>query len=212
MASLIEVNLLPMEYRVARKDYSFLTDRRAIWGSVLVVTVLFLIWFHFVTLVTTISSKQDRIANLKTEISKYDTVKTEIAKLQDLKNKQEAKNQSLKSISVSKKRWVRIFEDINASLPPHTWVLSIKEEADKPDQLAIQAHTFVFQEVAGFMLQLERRPFFLAPSLESIEQVKAEGTSAGNSATAFSFTLHCPLNPAIHTDQTAHGDSLGIAH
>lgn len=212
MASLIEVNLLPMEYRVARKDYTFLTDRRAIWGSVLVVVVLFLIWFHFVTLVTTISSKQDRIANLKTEISKYDTVKTEIAKLQDLKNKQEAKNQSLKSISVSKKRWVRIFEDVNASLPPHTWILSIKEEADKPDQLAIQAHTFVFQEVAGFMLQLERRPFFLAPSLESIEQVKADGGGAGNPATAFSFTLHCPLNPAIHTDQPALGDSLGHAH
>jgi type IV pilus assembly protein PilN len=212
MASLIEVNLLPMEYRVARKDYSFLTDRRAIWGSLLVVVVIFVIWFIFVTLVTTISSKEDRIANLKTEIAKYDTVKTEIAKLQDLKNKQEAKNQSLKSISVSKKRWVRIFEDINASLPPHTWILSIKEEADKPDQLAIQAHTFVFQEVAGFMLQLERRPFFLAPSLESIEQVKAEGTAAGNTATAFSFTLHCPLNPAIHTDQPALGDSLGHAH
>jgi Tfp pilus assembly protein PilN len=211
MASLIEVNLLPMEYRVARKDYSFLADRRAIWGSVLVVVVLFLIWFHFVTLVTTISSKQDRISNLKTEISKYDTVKTEIAKLQDLKNKQEAKNQSLKSISVSKKRWVRIFEDINASLPPHTWILSIKEEAEKPDQLAIQGHTFVFQEVAGFMLQLERRPFFLAPSLESIEQVKETGTGSSN-ATAFSFTLHCPLNPAIHTDQTAQGDSLGNAH
>jgi type IV pilus assembly protein PilN len=211
MASLIEVNLLPMEYRVARKDYSFLTDRRAIWGSVLVVTVLFLIWFHFVTLVTTISSKEDRIANLKVEISKYDTVKTEIARLQDLKNKQEAKNQSLKSISVSKKRWVRIFEDINASLPPHTWILSIKEEADKPDQLAIQAHTYVFQEVAGFMLQLERRPFFLAPSLESIEQVK-ESSGGANASTAFSFTLHCPLNPAIHTDQSALGDSLGNAH
>ena len=210
MASLIEVNLLPMEYRVARKDYAYLGDRRVIWGCVLVVTVFFLIWFHFVTLVATISSKEDQIANLKTEIKKYDTVKTEIAKLQDLKNKQEAKNQSLKSISVSKKRWVRIFEDINASLPPHTWIISIKEEADKPDQLAIQARTYVFQEVAGFMLQLERQSFFLAPSLESIEQVKAEGGSG--SATAFSFTLHCPLNPAIHTDQSAHGDSLGSAH
>ena len=213
MASLIEVNLLPMEYRVARKDYTFLADRRVIWGSVLVLVVLFGIWFHFVTLVTTISAKQDRIAGLQTEIQKYDTVKTEIASLQDLKNKQEAKNQSLKSISVSKKRWVRIFEDINASLPPHTWLISVKEEADKPDQLAIQAHTFVFQEVAGFMLQLERRPFFLAPSLESIEQVKTDAAApGGNAASAFSFTLHYPLNPAIHTDQTAIGDSLGNAH
>jgi len=208
MASLIEVNLLPIEYRVARKDYSYLTDRRAVWGSVLLLTVGVLVWLHFMTLVATQSSKESSIASLKTEIQKYDTVKQEIAKLQDLKTKQEAKNQSLKSISVSKKRWVRIFEDINASLPPHTWLISVKEEADKPDQLAIQARTFVFQEVAGFMLQLERRPFFLAPSLESIEQVKVEGSQTS----AFSFTLHCPLDPAIHTDTTpVQGDSLGSA-
>lgn len=208
MASLIEVNLLPIEYRVARKDYSYLTDRRAIWGSVLLLVVGVLIWLHFMTLVATQSAKESEIAALKTEIQKYDTVKTEIAKLQDLKSKQEAKNQSLKSISVSKKRWVRIFEDINASLPPHTWIISIKEEADKPDQLAIQARTFVFQEVAGFMLQLERRPFFLAPSLESIEQVKIESSTTA----AFSFTLHCPLDPAIHTDSSPdQGGSLGNA-
>lgn len=208
MASLIEVNLLPIEYRVARKDYSYLTDRRAIWGSVLLLVVGVLIWLHFMTLVATQSSMESQIADLKSEIQKYDTVKTEITKLQDLKNKQEAKNQSLKSISVSKKRWVRIFEDVNASLPPHTWIISIKEEADKPDQLAIQARTFVFQEVAGFMLQLERRPFFVAPSLESIEQVKVEGSTTS----AFSFTLHCPLDPAIHTDASpVPGGSNGSA-
>lgn len=209
MASLIEVNLLPMEFRVARRDYSFYTDRRVIWGSVLVLTTVVLIWLHYMTLVTTISSKEDHIRDLQTEIKKYDTVKTEIARLQEMKTKQEAKNISLKNISVSKKRWVRIFEDINASLPPHTWIISIKEEADKQDQLAIQARTYVFQEVAGFMLQIEHRPFFLPPTLESIEQVKVEGSAT---ATAFSFTLHCPLNPAIHTDAQARGDSLGSAH
>jgi len=209
MASLIEVNLLPIEYRVVRKDFTYLTDRRSVWGTVLLLVTGVLIWLHFMTLVATQSSMEEHITSLKAEIQKYDTVKQEINKLQDLKAKQEAKNQSLKSISVSKKRWVRIFEDINASLPAHTWLISVKEEADKPDQLAIQARTFVFQEVAGFMLQLERRPFMLAPSLESIEQVKAEGSST---TPAFSFTLHCPLDPAIHTDQTpVQGDSLGSA-
>ncbi len=210
MASLIEVNLLPIEYRVARKDFSYLTDRRSVWGTVMLLTAGVLIWLHFMTLVATQSSKESHISELKLEIQKYDTVKKEITKLQDLKSKQEAKNQSLKSISVSKKRWVRIFEDINASLPPHTWLISVKEEADKPDQIAIQARTYVFQEAGGFMLQLERRPFFLAPTLESIEQVKAEGSA---NSMAFSFTLHCPLDPVIHADSTpAQGERLGSAH
>ncbi|MBK8801496.1 MAG: PilN domain-containing protein [Fibrobacteres bacterium] len=209
MASMIEVNLLPMEYRVVRKDYSYLTDRRAVWGSVLLLTFGVLTWLHFMTLVATATSREGQIKDLRRDIAKYDTVKTEIKRLEDIKAKQEAKNISLKNISVSKKRWVRIFEDINASLPSHTWIISIKEEADKQDQLAIQARTFVFQEVAAFMLQLERRPFFLPPNLESIEQVKADG---GQNASAFSFTLHCPLNPAIHTDGPAPGDTVGNAH
>lgn len=209
MASMIEVNLLPMEFRVARKDYSYLTDRRAVWGSMLVLVVAVLGWLHWLTLVATITSREGQIDDLKKEIKKFDTVKVQIKNLEEIKAKQEAKNTSLKSISVSKKRWVRIFEDVNASLPPHTWILSIKEEPEKQDQLAIQARTFVFQEVAGFMVQLEKRPFFQAPSLESIEQVKAEGNQ---NTTAFSFTLHCTLKPAIHTDGPAQGDTVGRVH
>jgi len=198
--TLIEVNLLPIEYRVVRKDYSFLTDRRAVWSSVALLVAVVAVWLHFMTLVATATAKESNIASLKTEISKYDTVKTQIQKFQELKTQQEAKNQSLRSISVSKKRWVRILEDINASLPAHTWLVSVKEDAASPDQIVIVARTYVFQEVAGFMLQLERRPFFDAPTLEGIEQAKVESLTTG---AAFAFTLHCPLSPSIHSDSSA---------
>lgn len=196
MANMIEVNLLPIEYRVVRKDYSYLADRRVIWSTLALLVVLVVAWLHFMTLVATIAAKQANIANLREEIATYDTVKTQIDQYQALKDKQEAKNKALQSISVSKKRWVRILEDINASLPSHTWLVSVKEEEGANDRLKIVARTYVFQEVAGFMLQLERRPYFLAPSLEAIEQTKGDKDSPG----AFAFTLHCPLDPAIHED------------
>lgn len=193
--TLIEVNLLPIEYRVVRKDYSYLADRRVVWSTLALIVGLVLGWMHFMTLVATKTAKESNIASLQDEIKDYDTVKTQIEKYQELKTQQEAKNQSLRSISVSKKRWVRILEDINASLPPHTWLVSVKEDAGKTDEIVLVARTYVFQEVAGFMLQIERRPFFDVPTLEGIEQSKT-----GESGTAFAFTLHCPLSPDIHSD------------
>ena len=207
--ALIEVNLLPIEFRVVRKDYSFLTDRRAVWSTLALVVAIVLGWLHFMALVATATAKEANIAELRTEIAKYDTVKTQIQQFQELKTQQEAKNQSLRSISVSKKRWVRILEDINASLPPHTWIVSMKEDPASPDKIILVARTYVFQEVAGFMLQIERRPFFEAPTLEGIEQVKAE---ANATAPAFAFTLHCGLSSSIHSDGAAvpsQGEATG---
>lgn len=207
--ALIEVNLLPIEFRVVRKDYSFLTDRRAVWSTLALLVAIVLGWLHFMALVATTTAKESSIAELKTEIAKYDTVKTQIQQFQELKTQQEAKNQSLRSISVSKKRWVRILEDINASLPPHTWIVSMKEDPTAPDKIILVARTYVFQEVAGFMLQIERRPFFEAPTLEGIEQIKAEASAT---ATAFAFTLHCPLSSTIHSDGAAvpsQGEAAG---
>lgn len=204
--TLIEVNLLPIEFRVVRKDYSYLADRRVVWGSVALLVAVFAAWMHFMALVATATAKESSIQDLKDEIAKYDTVKTQITQFQDLKNQQEEKNRSLQSISVSKKRWVRILEDINASLPAHTWLVSLKEDPSAPDQVVIVARTYVFQEVAGFMLQLERRPFFDVPRLEVIEQAKGDGPDG---AASFSFTLHCPLSGSIHSDAPSGGVAGG---
>lgn len=198
MALMIEVNLLPAEYQVSRSDYAWIGDRRVIYSVLLLVVVLGAGWMGWLTLQATLASTQSSISSLQKEIKSYDTVKTQIKELEELKAKQDAKNQSLKSISVSKKRWVRILEDLNASVPPHTWILSIKEEGD--DKIAIVGRTYVFQEVAQMMLQLERRPFFDVPALDNIEQVAVQGAEKGSS-NAFAFTLHCPLKATIHSDE-----------
>jgi hypothetical protein len=80
--------------------------------------------------------------------------------------------------------------------------VSIKEEGD--DRIAIVARTYVFQEVAQLMMQLERRPFFDVPALDNIEQVSVQGAEKG-STNAFAFTLHCPLKNAINQDDAPAG-------
>lgn len=202
MAQLIEVNLLPIEHRVVKKDYSYVSDSRVVYSVLAMLLTSIFIWGHYGLKKAEVSSTQDRIEELKADITRYDTVKTQIKSLEELKTQQESKNQSLRSISVSKKRWVRILEDLNASLPPHAWLVSIKEE--EGDKVALVGRTYVLQEVGGFMLQLEKRPFFLTPSLESVEKVK-DGESE-----AFAFTLHCPLDPAIQADDQPKLDSGAV--
>jgi Tfp pilus assembly protein PilN len=202
MALMIEVNLLPAEFQVARNEYAWVGDRRVIYSTLLLIVVLGVGWMGWLTLQATLSSTQSSIESLQKEIRSYDTVKTQIKALEDLKAKQDAKNQSLRSISVSKKRWVRILEDLNASVPPHTWIISIKEEGD--DKIAIVGRTYVFQEVAQLMMQLERRPFFDVPALDNIEQVSVQGTEKGTTS-AFAFTLRCPLKGAINQDDAPQG-------
>jgi Tfp pilus assembly protein PilN len=198
MALMIEVNLLPAEFRVSRNEYAWVGDRRVVYSTLAFIILIAVGWMGWLTLEASLASTRSHIDALHKEIQSYDTVKTQIKKLEDLKAKQDAKNQSLRSISVSKKRWIRLLEDLNASVPPHTWIISIKEEGD--DKIAIVGRTYVFQEVAQLMMQLERRPFFDVPALDNIEQVSV--TADKSTTPAFAFTLHCPLNAAIHSDET----------
>ncbi len=233
MALMIEVNLLPAEYRVVRNQYKWMSDRRVIYSTLAAVVFIVIGWLIFFTMQASLASTQSHIDALNAEIHTYDTVKAQIKALEDLKSKQDKKIQALKSISVSKMRWVRILEDLNASVPPHTWIISIKEEGN--NVLAIEGRTYVFQEVAQFMLQLDRRPYFDAPKLDKIEQtsVSVPGatsapaspaggasmngtpgagitTASNESTSAFAFTLHCPLSASLNEQNALDADKGGL--
>jgi type IV pilus assembly protein PilN len=209
MALMIEVNLLPAEFQVAKNQYAWIGDRRVVYSVLTLIVALAVGWMGWLTLEASLTATQSSISSLQKEIKSYDTVKTQIKALEDFKAKQDAKNQALRSISVSKKRWVRILEDLNASVPPHTWIISIKEEGD--DRLALVGRTYVFPEVAQLMMQLERRPFFDVPALDNIEQVAVSNTDK-NSTNAFAFTLHCPLKAAIHSDDVPQEKGVAVGH
>jgi len=190
MRDIIHVNLLPIEYRVVKRDFSFLFDSRVLLGTLLsVVTVLsFLAGREFIS--NNLAAKQLSINEVDAEIAKNAFVAVKIKELEAVRDEKNAKNISLRSISVSKRKWVRILEGLSKSMPLNTWLDMVKQSETADQEMEIQGRTYVFPEVAEYMLELEKNEYFQKVSLSSIE-FKKEGDKS-----YFNFNVKINLNPS----------------
>ena len=181
----ISINLLPGEYRKAQKDFSWITDRRVVWPTVaLIVSIVAAMMLYSYT--------TDTIAGLKTEVER---IKAEVererpllTKIGDLEQKQAIVNtkiNALKSIQVSKKRWVVLFENVSSVLPPNMWLTSLNQVSD--NDLEMKGMTFDFSEVAEYMVKLEKQVSIDKVTLLTIATTKVDGEEA------YSFTIKVVL-------------------
>lgn len=193
----IYVNLLPIEYRVVKKDYSYLIDMRILVSATMLVAVLaaYLIGQSFFK--ANLEGKREALEQVKSEIAANHFVASQIKELEDKRDAMTAKNNSLKSISVSKRKWVRILEGINKSLPLNMWVETIKQAEANDNEMELRGRTYVFPEIAEYMLEMEKNEYFSKVFLNSIELQKE------NARSSFLFTIRINLNPNVGIDNFA---------
>jgi Tfp pilus assembly protein PilN len=194
MADYIHVNLLPIEYRVVRKDYSWIIDLRLLTplaALALAGVAWVMVGSYFDS---NLQTQRGMLASVEQEIAQNADVAQKITELEKLRDDKTAKNNSLKSISVSKKRWVRILEGVNKSLPLNMWIESIRQADGNDNELEIKGRTFVFPEVAEYMMELGKNEFFQAATLGTIEFTK-EGDRA-----SFQFNIRVTINPNAGVD------------
>jgi Tfp pilus assembly protein PilN len=174
----IHVNLLPIEYRVVRKDYSFLIDMRILISTVALigVGVSYMIGQSFFR--ANLEHKRTALSDVQKEIGANAYVGARIKELEKLRDEKTAKNNSLKSISVSKKKWVRILEGINKSMPLNMWIETMKQSDANDNELEMRGRTYIFPEIAEYMIELEKNEYFSKVFLNSIELQKDQKTSA----------------------------------
>ncbi len=197
MRDYIYVNLLPIEYRVVRKDYSYLFDPRVLVSTfaLLGIGAAYLIGQQFFA--SNLATKQAELQEVQQEIAANAYVQTKIKELETLRDEKTAKNQSLKSISVSKRKWVRVLEGVNRSMPLNTWLETVKQNDGNEQEMELRGRTFVFPEVAEYMMELEKNEYFQGVSLISIEFQKESERSS------FTFTLKIQMNPNVGIDNFA---------
>lgn len=190
----IHVNLLPIEYRVVRKDYSWLIDMRILLSvtALIAVSAAYVIgqsFFH-----ANLEGKKVQLEKVQQEIGANAYVGSRIKELEKLRDEKTAKNNSLKSISVSKKKWVRILEGINKSLPLNMWIESIKQSETNDNEMEVKGRTYVFPEIAEYMIELEKNEYFSKVFLNGIELQKEQTRSS------FVYTIRINLNPNVGID------------
>lgn len=202
----IHVNLLPIEYRVVRKDYSWLIDMRILVSvtGVILVTVAYVIGQSFFA--ANLESKKTALEKVQQEIGANSYVGARIKELEKLRDEKTAKNNSLKSISVSKKKWVRILEGINKSLPLNMWIETIKQADANDNEMELKGRTYVFPEIAEYMIELEKNEYFSKVFLNGIELQKETNRSS------FLFTIRINLNPNVGIDRLQPVGAPPAAH
>ncbi|WP_173382519.1 MULTISPECIES: PilN domain-containing protein [unclassified Fibrobacter] len=181
----ISINLLPGEYRKAQKDFSWITDRRVVWPTVamIVAIVAAMMLYSFTT--ETISGLQSDVERIKSEVERERPLLTKIGELEQKQAIVNTKINALKSIQVSKKRWVVLFENVSSVLPPNMWLTSLNQVSE--DNLEMKGTTFDFSEVAEYMVKLEKQVSIDKVTLLTIATTKVDGEEA------YSFTIKVVL-------------------
>lgn len=186
---LLEINLLPAEFRKAKKDLSWIVDRRIVWPTMLLIIAVLGSFFAYLHIRDTISSLNEQLTSVKAEIERERPLLQKITELDQKLAIIGQKNRALKSIQVSKKRWVILFENISSVLPPNTWITSLSD--DGGNSMTMNGTTYDFSEVAEYMVSLERQVSFSTVTLVTITNIKIKDE------TAYSFTLKCAINPNL---------------
>ena len=181
----ISINLLPGEYRKAQKDFSWITDRRVVWPTVaLIVSIVAAMMLYSYT-TDTIAGLQTEVERIKAEVERERPLLTKIGELEQKQAIVNTKINALKSIQVSKKRWVVLFENVSSVLPPNMWLTSLNQVSD--NDLEMKGMTFDFSEVAEYMVKLEKQVSIDKVTLLTIATTKVDGEEA------YSFTIKVVL-------------------
>ena len=181
----ITINLLPGEHRKQQKDLTWLTDRRVVWPTVFFILAIFVAFFTYAYTLQELSSKEAELQSVRAAVERERPLLKKISELEKNQSIINTKINALKSIQISKKRWVVLFENISSVLPPNMWLLSVSQVSEF--NLEMKGTTFDFSEVAEYMVKLEKQVSVQKVSLVSISTTKVDGDEA------YSFTLKVEL-------------------
>lgn len=182
----LEINLLPAEYRSTKADLSWLSDRRIVWPSMLLLVAIAAIFLLFSHITETVSDLEQNLNQVRSEVEKERPLLAKIRQLDDKLAVIAQKNKALKSIQVSKKRWVILFENISSVMPPNTWLNALSQLS--ANEMELRGVTRDFSEVAEYMVRLEQQVSISAVNLITITTTKIDGEDTYN------FTIKANIN------------------
>ncbi|GHV15993.1 hypothetical protein AGMMS49938_15440 [Fibrobacterales bacterium] len=191
---LLEINLLPAEHKRKKFDLSWLSDARVIWSSFalfIVAVVLFLLYVH---IESTVGDLQAIVEQTKAAAEKERPLLKKIEELDQKVALIASKSKALKSIQVSRKRWVILFEDLSTALPAGTWITGVNQAGT---QLDIGCVTWSFSDVALYMLKLEQKVSITDVSLTNISASKINGEDAYNFSLKVGFNENLGMEDGI---------------
>ena len=172
----VEINLLPVEDRKMKVDLSWIVDRRVVWPTIALLVALVSVFMFQTYIAETTQSLQSQLDSTRAEVEKQRPILDKISALDSKLQVIAQKNNGLKSIQVSKKRWVILFENISSMMPPNMWLVSLNQIS--PLDMELRGTTYDFSEVAEYMVKLEKQVSINSVTLVDIATTKIDGEEA----------------------------------
>ncbi len=203
MPDLIELNLLPIEDRIIKKDYSYLLDARIIIPLITLILLLIALSVSSAYYDKELSAKQLILDALMQQVKEKESIKNQIKVKEKLLQEIDSKYTALNSINVNKQLWLDILEGISASLPENTWVEQIAQEKQTPF-INISGNTHIFSEVGHYITRLKKKLVFLEVSLISINYIE------DSKSRFFKFEIKIEIDNGLLTSQVNSSDGKKI--
>jgi Tfp pilus assembly protein PilN len=211
---MIEVNLLPREYRKRATTFRF--DKKVIYSAIgagVVVLLLIGVTFHQKY---QLSSLDQNIAKASAEKSRLQEDIKLIDGLTELKEKIILRMEAIEKLDRYRSTWVNVLQDLNVRVPDFLWLTRVagSEEAggvqpaprkvpgqeaadttqtkefvmfDKPVPTEIEGYAFTLNSVASFLVGLMKSDYFDNINLAFAKEEEVQGISA------YRFKLMCDL-------------------
>ena len=144
-----------------------------------------------------LSNLGSELTRVQEEVERERPLLSKISDLEQKKGVVTTKINALKSIQVSKKRWVILFENISSVLPPNMWITSINQLGEF--DMEMRCVTLDFPEVAEYMVKLEKQVSVQSVSLVTISTTKIDGDEAYN------FTIKIVLRQDLNAGEGDNG-------
>ena len=186
MIERIEINLLPAEYRIRKRNLNI--PRSIVYPAVILLTLVVGAGLYTIYLNDKEAKLKEEIEIVNKQIQENRHIQTEINQLRQEISITDQKIKALEQISIDREKWVRLMEVLSGSLPTYSWLVSVKEDVGAtPQKLSIEARTHSFPEVAHYMTRLEASEYIGEVTLTGIEQIQ------GQDRKIYRFTIICTL-------------------
>ncbi|MCD6248860.1 MAG: PilN domain-containing protein [candidate division Zixibacteria bacterium] len=203
---MIEINLLPKDYRKSSGAFSFgKTGLYIVSAAAGIVVVLIAITFYQISQVSSLKSDIDR-ANQRASMLREDI--RVVDALTDVKNKIHRRINGVEKLDRHRSAWVRILEDISRNTPEFVWLNEFRElpvavikpvEGEEGEQAQVEApevpsvrsmkvkgYTFTLNALAATMIRMMRSDYF-----DEVELIDSKDTLyAGEKAYLFELAAN----------------------
>jgi len=196
---MLEINLLPKEYRKRKFRLELEKNALLVIGAGLAVLILLGAYTVFFQMFPG-GALDRKIAAAKTENQKYEAEIKLVNALTDQKNLILARMSTIEVLDHDRDVWVNVIADLGGRVPDYLWLTGFEpatkgaaEAQNVPTQTSIKGKSYSINSLATFLVRLKKSAFLNNVALVSIRLVEEQLPEGNGSYESYHFTINCDL-------------------